>query len=773
MGLYRIGINVYKELITTYPKYCLVFTVLITLVSGLVAKEIRIDNNFAALFATDNDEMAFRHLYRETFSADDNQLVAVLERKNISDATLVQILEDISNLVQSISGIERVQSATESSILWSDKSDIYVDTLFGSNIKTDKTFAERVDLLTNSNFGGNILASKDGQYFLVIGEMFATLNDLEKIQIPALQFRQSIESIVKPYNDQVAVYFAGLPLTRIAAIESMQNDLIRSSQLTVLIIALFLFIIFRSWLFVVLPLLSIAAGIVVTAAVICLNGDDLNQMTIIYPVLLMVVTIANSIHLLHRFLVEHDRLQSLQQAVVISSIRIARVSFLTAITTAIGFASMLIAEMQILYSFGLYLAIGVVVSFIILCLFIPAGLMVFYRPRQPPAKSKIGLTGNKLLYPTIYKKCLSPSNVIYIFALGICLLGWSLWQSQDAQYDYSMSKMLNKKSEIALGNHLMDSKLSGTMPIEISFQSPEKDAFKQPQNLQRVYQFSEWLQQAYPISTPVSLAGMVQELNKAFSGNQGLPKTSDAIAQLLLIAESAPDTPITQVANADFSHIRLRSSMADFGSQYVVAMQQAINNKAQDIFFETSIQVQMTGEAPAGYRGMNRLAEELIQSVLLALVLIIVTIGITFRSLTMAIASVFPNVLPIMIGLGLYSLSGEKLNPLPGVAFCIAIGIAVDDTVHLLARYQEQLKKSNNAYQSMLLALQKVTPALLHTSIILVSGFLAFTASEFHWNQQLGVLGACLVILAFLSDIVFTPATILLFAKLKPQNSRN
>ena len=89
----------------------------------------------------------------------------------------------------------------------------------------------------------------------------------------------------------------------------------------------------------------------------------------------------------------------------------------------------------------------------------------------------------------------------------------------------------------------------------------------------------------------------------------------------------------------------------------------------------------------------------------------------------MAIASVFPNVLPIMIGLGLYSLSGEKLNPLPGVAFCIAIGIAVDDTVHLLARYQEQLKKSNNAYQAMLLALQKVTPALLHTSIILVSGF--------------------------------------------------
>ncbi len=136
----------------------------------------------------------------------------------------------------------------------------------------------------------------------------------------------------------------------------------------------------------------------------------------------------------------------------------------------------------------------------------------------------------------------------------------------------------------------------------------------------------------------------------------------------------------------------------------------------------------------------------------------------------MAVASVFPNALPIMIGLGIYSLTGEKLNPLPGVAFCIAIGIAVDDTVHLLARYREQLSNNYASQQAMLRALQQVTPALLHTSVVLVSGFLAFTFSEFQWNQQLGLLGASLVILAFISDIIFTPATVILFSKIRRLN---
>ena len=761
-------LNLYECLITSYPKHCLILTLLITLGSGFIAKDLRIDNNFAALFATDSDEMTFRHLYRETFSADDNQLIAIIERKNISDSAIIKLIEDISDRVNKISGIERVLSVTKSSTLWSENNDIYVDTLFGSDVETNKSFTTRLQQLTSSNFGGSLLASEDGQYLLIIGEMFSTLDDLEKIQAPASQFRQQIEALAKDTKGEIALYFAGLPYTRIAAIESMQKDLVISSLLTFLMLALLLFIIFRHWLFVALPLISIGAGIVVTAAIIQLNGDDLNQMTIIYPVLLMVVTIANSTHLLHRFLREYQHSQSLEKAVAVSSVKIARVSFLTAITTAIGFSSMLIADMDILFSFGLYLALGVIVSFVILCLFTPAGLMIFFKAKKDLSSLSAPLCAGELLFfvPTFFKRILAPRNAARLFGLGICLLGWSLWQSQDAQYDYSMSKMLNEQSDIAIGNQLMDSKLSGTVPIEISFLSSQKNAFRQPQNLLKISHFSDWLQQTYPVRAPVNLAGMVQELNEAFSGNKTLPDSSEAVSQLLLLAEGAPDAPIEQIVNHDFSHTRLRTSMADHGSQYVVALEREIAKKGEAVFSDTQIRVQMTGEAPAGYRGMNRLAEELIQSVLLALIIIIMTIGIAFKSPVIAIASVFPNVLPIMIGLGLFSLSGEKLNPLPGVAFCIAIGVAVDDTVHLLARYREQLDHNKSSQQAMLIALQQVMPALLHTSIILVSGFLIFTVSEFEWNQQLGLLGAGLVILAFVSDIIFTPATISLFSKL-------
>jgi predicted RND superfamily exporter protein len=757
--------NVYAQLVTAYPRCCLAFTLLITIASGLVVKDIRIDNNFAALFATDSDEMAFRHLFRQTFSADDNQLIAILERKNTNEKSFIQLIENISDSIEKISGIERVLSATHSSALWSENEDIYVDTLFGSESNNQQNFTTRLQILTSSVFGGGYLASRDGQHFLIIGEMSAKLDDLEKIQKPAEQFRRQIEILVEDANVDIEVYFAGLPFTRIAAIESMQKDLIRSSQLTFLALALLLFIIFRHWLLVALPLLSIGVGVVVTAAIIRLNGDNLNQMTIIYPVLLMVVTIANATHLLHRFLREYQYTKQLEEAIVVSSTKVAKVSLLTAITTAIGFASMLIADMKILYSFGLYLAIGVLVSFIILCLFIPAGLMVFFKPVQDPTIALKAL-GNQSLFPSeFFKICIAPKNAAFLLCTGLCLLGWALWQSQDAQYDYSMSKMLNPRSDIAIGNNLMDTKLSGTMPIEVSFLSTQKSAFKQPQNLAKIAQFSDWLKQTYSFRTPVSLAGIIKELNQAFSGINALPDSSAGISQLLLVAESAPDAPIEQIVNQDFTHTRLRTSSADLGSQYVVALKEAIDNKGEEIFSDTQITVQMTGEAPAGYQGMNQLAEELIKSVLLALLVVIVTIGIAFRSPVIALASVFTNVLPIMIGLALYSLTGEKLNPLPGVAFCIAIGIAVDDTVHLLARYREQLNNNNHPRQAMLVTLQQVTPALLHSSIILVSGFLIMTLSEFEWNQQLGFLGAGLIILAFISDIIFTPATISVLSK--------
>lgn len=757
----------YTRLICSYPKHCLIFILLITSVSAYIAKDIRIDNNFAALFATDSREMAFRQVYRETFSADDNQLIAILERKNITDTKLVTLIETISNHVQQISGIERVLSATHSSALWAQGDDIYVDKLFGSNTKATGHFNKRLQQLSSSSFGAGIVASAEGRYFLIIGEMSAKLDDLDKIQSPASEFRQHVEALVKTSNGGIQVYFAGLPLTRIAAIESMQKDLIKSSLLTLVALTLLLFIIFRHWLFVLLPLLSIGAGIVITAAIICLSGDDLNQMSIIYPVLLMVVTIANSIHLLHRFCREYQHSQCIEQAVAISSAKIAKVSFLTAITTAIGFASMVVADMQILYSFGLYLALGVLIGFVVLCLFIPAGLMVFFNPKRESSQPT-NIYGLRSLSTTkFFQACIAPVNAAALFVLGICLLGWSLWQSQDTQYDYSISAMLNANHDVALGNQLMDSTLSGTMPIEISFYSPHKNAFKESQNLINIAQLGHWLQQTYPVSRPVSLAAMVEELNAAFNGETVIPDDNHAIAQLLLVAEAAPDAPIEEVVNHDFSHTRLRSSMADYGSQAVVALKRAIEKKGETIFSNTPIKVQMTGEAPAGYNGMNRLAEELIQSVLLALVMIILTIGLVFRSVVMAIASVFPNVLPIVIGLAVYSLSGEKLNPLPGVAFCIAIGVAVDDTVHLLARYREQLQTSQTSRQAMLDALHQVTPALLHSTIILVCGFLVFTLSEFEWNQQLGILGAGLILLAFISDILFTPATLTLLSKTK------
>jgi predicted RND superfamily exporter protein len=239
-----------------------------------------------------------------------------------------------------------------------------------------------------------------------------------------------------------------------------------------------------------------------------------------------------------------------------------------------------------------------------------------------------------------------------------------------------------------------------------------------------------------------------------------MPDDDEMVAQLLLLAEGSSDQVVQQVVTDDYGHARIRAFIADVGAERMVELKAEFNQYAAELFQGTGIKAEMTGELPVAYEGMNKLTFELLKSVLTALLFIVITILLVFRDWSLALGSIFPNVLPILLGVGFYALSGQGLNPLPGIAFCIAIGIAVDDTVHLFARFNEEIQRGSSRYDSVLVAVKEVKGALLSSSLILTVGFLMFLYSGFVWNRQLGVLGAFLIVTALLADLLFTPAVL-------------
>lgn len=179
----------------------------------------------------------------------------------------------------------------------------------------------------------------------------------------------------------------------------------------------------------------------------------------------------------------------------------------------------------------------------------------------------------------------------------------------------------------------------------------------------------------------------------------------------------------------------------------------------------------MTGEAPVAYHGMNKLSRELMESILGALVAVVLVIGLVFRSARIALASILPNVIPTVCVLAAYSLSGAVIDPLPGVAFCIGLGMSVDDTVHVFARYREELSLGGSPREALVRAMNGLGGALVTSSVVLGVGFLALTLSSFDMNRMLGLLGASLIGLALVCDLVFTPALLSLFPLTKAKQA--
>ncbi|MGE3670412.1 MAG: RND family transporter [Polyangiaceae bacterium] len=755
--------------VTSYPKHALLLVLLFTVGLGYCARNVRIDNNFAQLFSVDGAEAELRESYRKQFGADDGLLLVVLSPEHPEDPKFGKLLAEISEREGAKPEMRRVDSAAVTPVIWSDEyGSTFLAPAFGPKAPA-KSFDERVKTLDSSLIGGGRLMSSDGKHFVIAAELRPEIDSYEKLVGPADQFREDVDAAVRASGVQVEHSYAGIPFTRLGAIASMQGDLLKLAPLTTAALALLLFGFFRRVLGVVVAQLTIGVAIVATAGVIGLCGDNLNQITIIYPVLLMVVTVASAVHLYHRF--QHERALGLEQhdAARVASLHVTQAGLLTSVTTAIGFASLAIADVKVLHGFGLYLAAGVMISFLAVSTVVPACLSLFgdrmARPRlvrEDKALTWLGRTTQWVSEPRRARILTITGVLAFVVLAGV---------SSRAVYDYRLSDNLNAQHPISRGNHILDEQMAGIVPVELSFRGAKGD-FEKPENLARLAALGHDLEQKYGMPRAISLGAALEELNFRATGGREVPRSEAEVKQLFQYAgASDAGDLLRELGNKDYSHVRLRTNTHDGGARYVVQLQSEIEGLAAQRFAGTGIEVAMTGEAPVAYHGMNKLSRELMESILGALVAVVLVIGLVFRSARIALASILPNVIPTVCVLAAYSLSGAVIDPLPGVAFCIGLGMSVDDTVHVFARYREELSLGGSPREALVRAMNGLGGALVTSSVVLGVGFLALTLSSFDMNRMLGLLGASLIGLALVCDLVFTPALLSLFPLTKAKQA--
>ena len=559
-----------------------------------------------------------------------------------------------------------------------------------------------------------------------------------------------------PPPDGVDVSLGGLPYLRTDVIAKMRADQTLMLPLSLAVCILILFATFR-WL----PAMVLSTFAVVISAVILVGGmaavgEPFNIINNIVPLLIIIIGISNTIHLVNRYGEEiragRDKLPALHESVK----RMAVACFLTSFTTAVGFASLIVSRTDVLRRFGLTAAVGVLIAYVVTITFLPAALGYVRKPAPGRGAAREGAieAGMERLTRGILRRPLP--------VLGVSLLVsvWAVQQSVNIKIDSAVLDQFSESDEIYQTTRLIEEKLSGVRPLEVYFMSEVEGRFDDPAFLNDLDELSRWAQSQEGVIGSISYATFLHEVAALRGGERTDRFESEArIETATAMLEAGERNPIAPYVNGDRTRARLNISVVDFGAQATIRLSDELIAEAERIFStHEDLEFRLTGDAYTGSVGLSSVISDLIGSLLLAVFVIFGFMTLLFGSARLAALSVPPNLIPLVVTMGFMSVMKVPLNAATAIIFSISIGLAVDGSIHVLARFREEVARCASVDYALIAAARGTGKAIIMTCFSLMLGFGVMLSSSFVPVRRFGQLIAMTVFGCLIATVVVLPA---------------
>jgi uncharacterized protein len=724
------------------------------------------DFSVESFFSTSDPAHEAYDRYREYWGPDDDVLLVVVTagEGDLLDRSRLQLLEEVGSRLEASDAVRQVDSIATAPPIWSDDTGVIdLEPLVDSLPEGAADHAAwRARALTHPLWVPTLLSS-DAKTGAMIVETQASSDDMHAV-VPVVQ---DIRDTLAQFEGRGSLTFelAGIPAVRAAFFSRLITDQSVMLPLGGAFIALCLVSIFRSPHGLLIPALAAFLPVVMVFGIMGWFGEPLGIINQTYLTLLPSIAVADAIHLVTRFHEEARREaapgcpltpEQRRNAIVRAASAIGRACLLTSLTTGVGFLSLLVAQMPILRTFGLYAAIGIFLAYAGILTFVPL-MLTFTRGAGP--KIDASSRGDRFLGWCADVSIGRPVSVLGVTAVfvGICLFFGS-----QVTVDNSLTKTLRDDHPVSLANQVADRELGGIIALELDLQG-EPDALKDPEVLRGLLDLEDWAKNEPEFRSASSPASYVAMLYEATLGERGLPETAAGVAQFYLLAEG--DRGMDQILSSDYGRGRMMVRAQDRGALAQEALGEKLDLAIDRYLGHTGLDVSVTGTPVVAYRGINNVTTDLRNSLVLAFGIITLMIGLLFRDARLALLCLVPNALPLLTGYALLGAMGWNLDPTPAVIFTVALGIAVDDTLHLLVRMREEMA-------SGLLLRPAIRSAVLHsgravgiTSLILVGGFGVNILSSFKAMTVLGGVGATVIGTALLCDLFVLPALLSLWGR--------
>jgi len=764
------------------------------LILGLLATAslslLRFDFSPQTLFDTTSERAATYFKYREIFGADDHHLMYLVQG-DLGQPKAWQVIERLENRLRSeVPEVEGTWSLLTLPVPRSTgPGSLHIAPLLEAAPVDAKQATQLSTEASSHPLLSHHLISSDQtvtQILFKVGDDVAQMKQVgplvDKLRKMALE-----ESHRAPAG--LTIELLGAHAYRSTVVKQMIAEELRFIPLTGLVLALVLFLVFRSFVGVMVPLLSVLLGALLTLAAMALTGEGINIINTITATLVLVIGVADAIHMMTRYGQERtsgaDRSEAMRQALT----SVGAACFLTSFTTAVGFATLLSAQLPILRSFGLYAALGVMLTFVMTILFVPWALV---RSPTDPVVSTASLraetgTGDDWLHRLLsWQAGFVRRNVRRILAVSVLIAAGFIAGIPRTQVDNFIMEYVPESNPIRAAHQVMEEKLAGIVYadilLEVAPEDPMDSPWQNPEMLALADQAEGMLRAVPSIRSTSSVLGLLREMHFVQKGGESsgvardaLPKSSREIAELLLLAELSGNAQVLDShLSMDRRLLRITARCGDLGAQRYLALEKKLYKDLAALFegAPAAVTVTLTGTTQVGYSGIDSLIRDLLRSLSWAFVLIFITLCFLFRSWKLAALSMGPNLLPIIAVLGTLGWIGQHLETLSAMVFSIGLGIAVDDTIHYVARYCQEVRAGLSPEEAVQRTTERTGRAILYTSAVLMLGFGVLYTSAFPPNHSFAILAGSVIFTAVVVDLFVLPAMLLFFRPTISQRSR-
>jgi len=696
-----------------------------------------------------------------------NVLVIAIEDSLMS--TLEHLLKwnKVTQKIEIINGVDKVVSFANLPILLKDTANknFVLKRWFSQNVKTQAELDSAFSQYNKQPFYKGLINSNDNK----VSTMLITLDDIVMKSVSREELIFSIKDLVDAYSDefQTKVHYSGIPYIRTVHSIKIKEEISLFILFTLLITSLILFLFFRSFKAVISSMIVVMLGVVFSFGTISLLGYEVSVLMALVPPILIVIGIPNCIFLINKFHNEFKRTQDKDYALRKMVHKIGNITLLTNLTTASGFAAFMLTNSETLQEFGLVASINIISIFFLSLFIIPIYFSFASPPKYRHTKHLDKVWINKLVERLAFLVQYKRKQIYFITTI---LIIFGVFGILNVKTTGNLTDELPKEGELYKDLKFLESNFGGVMPLEVVVNTKKKNGLLKSYNLRKIERLSHELAAFKEFSKPSSYVDMVKYSKQAFyNGDSAYYSLPNSQEQRMIFSYLKNSTTSMSALMMDSlkQEARISLRVADITTSKMDSVFDALWPKVNKIFDADKYDVTITGSSVVFLKGTKFLLKNLMLSLLLVIILISIFMAWMFNSFRMVVVSIIPNLIPLLLTGAIMGYFGIALKPSTILVFSIAFGISVDDTIHFLAKYRQELLVNNwNIKKSVLSALNETGVSMFYTSVVLFFGFFIFVASDFGGTIALGLLVSITLLFAMLSNLLLLPALLLSLEKI-------